>query len=40
MIQEPTPLFSTKAMAAIALDVTDSYFHFDAIRQSDTGVVR
>jgi hypothetical protein len=31
---------TTKTMASIALDLKDSYFHFNALRQSGTGVVR
>ena len=31
---------TTKTTASIALDLQDSYFHFNAIRQSGTGVVR
>ena len=31
---------TTKTVASIALDLHDSYFHFNAIRQSDTGVIR
>lgn len=31
---------ATKTMASIDLDLKDSYFHFNAIRQSGTGVVR
>jgi hypothetical protein len=31
---------TTKTMASIALDLEDSYFHFNAIRQSGKGVVR
>jgi hypothetical protein len=31
---------TTKTMASIALDLRDSYFHFNALRQSGTGVVR
>jgi hypothetical protein len=30
---------TTTAMASIALDLKDSYFHFNAIRQSGTGVI-
>jgi hypothetical protein len=31
---------TTKTIASIALDIHDSYFHFNALRQSGTGVVR
>jgi hypothetical protein len=31
---------TTKTMASIALDLQDSYFHFNAMRQSGQGVVR
>jgi hypothetical protein len=31
---------TTKTMASIALDLKDSYFHFTALRQSGSGVVR
>jgi hypothetical protein len=31
---------TTKTMASIALDLEDSYFHFTALRQSGSGVVR
>jgi hypothetical protein len=31
---------TTKTTASIALDLKDSYFHFNALRQSGTGVVR
>jgi hypothetical protein len=31
---------TTKTIASIPLDLDDSYFHFNAIRQSGTGVVR
>ena len=31
---------TTKTMASIALDLQDSYFHFNALRQSGKGVVR
>jgi hypothetical protein len=31
---------TTRTTASIALDLKDSYFHFNAIRQSGTGVVR
>ena len=31
---------TTKSMASIALDLKESYFHFNAIRQSGTGVIR
>ena len=31
---------TTKTVASIALDLEDSYFHFTALRQSGTGVVR
>ena len=31
---------TTKAIASIALDLRDSYFHFNAIHQSDAGVIR
>ena len=31
---------TTKTVASIALDLKDSYFHFNAMRQSGTGVVR
>ena len=31
---------TTKTIASIALDLKDSYFHFNTLRQSGTGVVR
>src|SRR5262245_752780 len=31
---------TTKTTASIALDLKDSYFHFNAIRQSGTGMIR
>jgi hypothetical protein len=31
---------TTKTMASIPLDLKDSYFHFNALRQSGKGVVR
>jgi hypothetical protein len=31
---------TTKTMASVALDLKDSYFHFAALRQSGSGVVR
>ena len=31
---------TTKTIASIALDLKDSYFHFNALRQSGSGVVR
>jgi hypothetical protein len=31
---------TTKTVASIALDLKDSYFHFNAIRQSGTGLIR
>jgi hypothetical protein len=31
---------TTKTTASIALDLKDSYFHFNPIRQSGTGVIR
>ncbi len=31
---------TTKTMASIGLDLKDSYFHFNAIRQSGRGVIR
>jgi hypothetical protein len=31
---------TTKTIASIALDLEDSYFHFNALRQSGKGVVR
>jgi hypothetical protein len=31
---------TTKTTASIALDLKDSYFHFNAIRQSGTGLIR
>jgi hypothetical protein len=31
---------TTKTMASIPLDLKDSYFHFNAIRQSGAGVIR
>jgi hypothetical protein len=31
---------TTKTMASVALDLRDSYFHFNALRQSGKGVVR
>ena len=31
---------TTKTTASIALDLKDSYFHFNALRQSGTGVIR
>jgi hypothetical protein len=31
---------TTKTTASIALDVKDSYFHFNAMRQSGAGVIR
>ncbi|MFQ5479594.1 MAG: DUF1326 domain-containing protein, partial [Candidatus Binatia bacterium] len=31
---------TTKTLASIALDLTDTYFHFTALRQSGKGVVR
>ena len=31
---------TTKTMASIALDLKDSYFHFNGIRQSGAGVIR